>query len=74
MEWHGIQIPQAISTMLTEIGLRFNFVTDTGKNSTSRGLDFAENPEHEEGFLRYAVEYYTASNMCKISHNTHYHS
>ena len=55
MEWLGIQIPQAISTMLNEIGLRFNFVTDTGsyeegdiyfydRNPAGRGLDFAKNP------------------------------
>jgi hypothetical protein len=30
MEWFGIQIPQVVSIMLNEIGLRFNFVTDTG--------------------------------------------
>jgi hypothetical protein len=66
MEWHGMQIPQVISTMLNEIGLRFNFVTDTGsyeegnlyfydRNPVGRGLDFAENPDQEEEFLRYAV-------------------
>ena len=56
MEWPWIQIPQAISTMLNEIGLRFNFVTDSGSyeegdlyfydsNPTGRGLDFADNPD-----------------------------
>jgi hypothetical protein len=30
MEWHGINIQQDISIMLKEIGLRFNFVTNTG--------------------------------------------
>jgi hypothetical protein len=67
MEWHGIQIPEAISTMLNEIGLRFNFVTATGsyeerdlyfsdKNPAGRGLYFAENPDLEEDFVKYAVE------------------
>ena len=54
MEWPGIQIPHAISTMLNEIGLRFNFITHTGsyeegdlyfydRNPAGRGLDFAKN-------------------------------
>ena len=67
MEWPGIQIPQAISAMLTEIGLQFTFYTDVGyyeksvlhfydKNPTGRGLDFAENLEQEEDCMRYVVE------------------
>jgi len=67
MEWPRIRIPLAISTMLYGIGLRFNFVTDTGiyeeedlyfydRNPDSRGLDFANNPDQEEDFLRYAIE------------------
>ena len=67
MEWRVIQIPQAISTILNEIGLRFNFVTNTDSyeegdlyfydmNPAGRGLDFAENPDQEEDFLRYATE------------------
>ena len=67
MEWPGIHIPQAILTMLNEIELQFNFVIDTGSyeegdlyfydmNPTGRGLDFAENLDQEEDFLRYAVE------------------
>ena len=53
--------------MLTEIGLQFTFATDVGcyeesvlyfydRNPTGIGLYFAENPEQEEDFLRYAVE------------------
>ncbi len=53
MEWPGIQITQALSTMLNEIGLRFNFVTYTGsyeegdlyfydRNPVGRGLDFPQ--------------------------------
>jgi hypothetical protein len=53
--------------MLNEIGLKFNFVKYTGnyeegylyfftKNPASRGLGFAENPDQEEDFLRYAVQ------------------
>ena len=52
--------------MLNEIGLRFNFVTNTGsyeegnlyfndKSPAGRGLDFAENPDQEEDFMRYAL-------------------
>jgi len=67
MAWPRIQIPKTISTMLNEIGLRFNFVTYTGgyeegdlyfydKNPECRGLDFADNPDQEEDFLRNVVE------------------
>jgi len=67
MEWPGIQIPQAISTMIRETRLSFPIVTDIGcyeegilyfyeRNPARRGLDFAENPEQEEDYLRYAVE------------------
>jgi hypothetical protein len=67
MEWPGIQIPQAISAMLTEIGLQFTFSIDIGcykesvlyfydRNPAGRGLDFADKPEQEEDFMRYAVE------------------
>ena len=53
--------------MLNEIGLRFNFVTYTGsyeegdlyfydKNPAGRELDFADNPDHKEDFLRYAIK------------------
>ena len=56
MEWPGIQIPQAISAMLTEIGLQLTFSTDIGcyeesvlyfcdKNPAGHGLDFEDNPE-----------------------------
>ncbi len=67
MEWLRVHMPQAIFTMLNKIGLRFNFVTNTisykvgdlyfyNRNPTGRGLDFAENPDQEEDFLRYAGE------------------
>jgi len=53
--------------MLTEIGLQFTFSADIGcyedsvlyfydRNPAGCGLDFADNPEQEEYFLRYAVE------------------
>ena len=53
--------------MLNDIGMRFNFVTNTGsyeegdlyfydRNPAGRGLDFAKNLGQEEDLLRYAVE------------------
>ena len=53
--------------MLNEIGLRFNFVTNTcsyeegdlylyDRNPVGRGLNFAENPEQDEDLLRHAFE------------------
>jgi len=67
MEWPSIQIPQTISAMLTEIGIQFTFSTDISfyeesviyfynSNPARRGLDFADNPEQEEDFPRYAIE------------------
>ena len=52
--------------MLTRIGLQFTFATDVGsyeesvlyfydRSPSGRGLDFAENPEQEDNFMRYCL-------------------
>jgi hypothetical protein len=80
MEWHGIQIPHVISTILNEIGQRFNFATDTSSyeegdlyfydmNPTGRGFYFADNPDQKEDFLRYAVELYYLKMYIYIGYN-----
>jgi hypothetical protein len=67
LEWSGIQIPQAIISNLDEKPLKCSFIIDTGtweahyltfyeRYLVGRGLDFTENPDHKEDFLRYAVE------------------
>ena len=64
--------------MLNEIGVRFNFVADTGsyeegdlyfydRNPAGRGLDFGENPDHEEDFMRYAIESHCLNPMQDIA-------
>jgi hypothetical protein len=64
--------------MLNEIGLRFNFITDTGnyeegdlyfydKNPARRGLDFAKNPDQKEDFLRYAIEMHCLNSVHDIA-------
>ena len=55
--------------MLNEIRLRFNFVRDTDNYEEgdlyfydgNPALDFPENPDHEEDFLRYAIEMHCLS-------------
>ena len=67
MEWLGIQIPQAIATNLLDKLLKFTFTPVKGdnvkhlltfyeRNLARRGLDFTNNPDSKEDFLRYAVE------------------
>ena len=67
MEWPGIQTPQAIINNLNEKPLKFTFSTDKGareehylsfyeRNPTGRGLDFTDNPDAKDDFIRYAVE------------------
>ena len=64
--------------MLSETRLSFLFVTDIGcyeegvlyfyeRNPAGRGLDFAENPEQEEDFLRYAVELHCLNHVQDIA-------
>jgi hypothetical protein len=67
IKWPGIQIPQAIANKLLEKSLKCSFTTDTGaseehlltfyeRNPAGRGLDFSENPDSKEDFLRYTIE------------------
>ena len=67
IEWLGIQIPQAIANNLFDKSLKFTFTTDTGdsedhlltfyeRNSARRGLDFTNNTDTKENFLKYSVE------------------
>jgi hypothetical protein len=65
-EWHGVQIPQSIISLLQDNSLTVPFLTDDGdklfdyitfyeRNPAGRGLDFTDNPADKEPFLRYAV-------------------
>ena len=67
MELPGIQIPQAIAINLIDNLLKIKFITTKGyneehliifyeRNPIGRGLDFIDNPDSKEDFLRYAVE------------------
>jgi hypothetical protein len=67
VEWPGIQTPQAIISNLNEKPLKINFYTDKGareehylsfyeRNPAGRGLDFTENPDAKEKYIRYAVD------------------
>ena len=67
VEWPGIKIPQAIINNLSEKPLKLNFYTDKGareehylsfyeRNPTGRGLDFTENPDAKEDYIRNAID------------------
>ena len=67
IEWPGIQIPLAITTLLQDKGLEFPFINNNNeweqhqlyfyeRNPAGRGLDFTEAEDTKEEFLRYAVE------------------
>jgi hypothetical protein len=67
MEWLGIQIPQAIASNLINKLLKLNFITAKDnnerhlitfyeRNPAGRGLDFTDNPDSKDDFLRYEVE------------------
>jgi len=67
IEWPGIQIPQAILSLLDEKGLRFTFYNNMRvaeehtlhfyeRNPTRCGLDFNDHPDDKTYFVRYAVE------------------
>ena len=67
IEWPGLQIPQAIISLLEQKGLRFTFYNDKReaedhtlhfyeRNSTGRGLDFDDYPDDKTDLFRYAVE------------------
>ena len=67
MEWPGIQIPKAIANNLLDKLLKFNFriakgnneeplITFYERNPAGRGLDFTDNFDSKDDFLRYAAE------------------
>ena len=67
MEWPGIQIPQAILSLLDKKGITYQFLDDKGaweestlqfyeRNPARRGMDFDDEPEDKPNFVRYAVE------------------
>ena len=67
IEWPGIQIPQAILSMLEEKGLMVTFYNDKReaeehtlhfdeRNLVGRGLVFDDHPDDKNDFVRYAVE------------------
>ena len=66
-EWPGIQIPQAILSMLDRKRLQFTSFKDKRegeahtlvfyeRNPAGRGLDFDDFPENKLDFIRYALE------------------
>ena len=68
MEWPGIQIPQAILSLLDTKGIVYHFLDDKGaweestllfyeRNPAGRGMDFDDTPENKPDFVRYAVEF-----------------
>jgi hypothetical protein len=68
MEWPGIQIPEAILSLLDTKGITYHFLDDKGaweesalwfyeRNPARRGLDFDDIPEDKPDFVRYAVEF-----------------
>jgi len=77
IEWHGIQIPQAIISNLDDKPLKCSFITYAGnweehfltfyeRNPAGRGLDITENPYHKIDFLRYAVELHCLNPVADI--------
>ena len=67
MQWPGIQIPQAIISMLDNKDLLVDFMDDNGeteqhyiqfyeRNPAGRGIDFDDAPDDKPDFVRYAVE------------------
>ena len=67
MEWPGIQITQAILSLLGTKGILYSFLDDKRaweeslihfyeRNPAGRGLDFDDAPEDMPVFTRYAVE------------------
>jgi hypothetical protein len=67
IEWHGIQIPQAILSLLDEKGLQITFYNDKReaeehtlhfyeRNPARRGMDFDDHPDDKTDFVRYAVK------------------
>ena len=67
IEWPGIQIPQAILSLLEEKGLLITFYNDKReaeehtlhfyeRNPAGRGLDFDDHPDDKTDFVRYAVK------------------
>ena len=68
MKWPGIQIPQAVLTLLDDESILCLFSQEEGytyisnvyfydRNPTSKELDFDSSPEQKEPFLRYAVSF-----------------
>ena len=63
----GIQIPQAIQSMMDRKGLQFTFLNDKRvredhtllfyeRNPAGRGLEFDDFPEDDHEFVRYSLE------------------
>ena len=68
IEWPGIQIAQALLTLLDNRLLLCPFPQDAGyiytnnlcfydRNPAGKELDFDSNPEQEESFLKYVVSF-----------------
>ncbi len=68
MEWPGIQIPQALLTLLEDRSLLCPFSQEEGytyksniylydRNPAGKELDFESNPYYNENYMRYAVSF-----------------
>jgi len=77
IEWLGIQIPTAITSLLEDTGLNFPFINDNNeweqhdvhfyeRNPTGRGLDFTDTEDIKSDFLRYVVEYHCQNPIADI--------
>ena len=66
IEWHGVQIPQAITRILQKRGIKLSLVNNDGeyqdstiyfyeRNPAGKGREFDEFPAQKSDFLRYGV-------------------
>ena len=67
IEWPRVQIPQALTSILQDKGIKISLINNEGKfqeapiyfyerNPAGQGLDFDENPDQKSDFLKYAIQ------------------
>jgi hypothetical protein len=68
IEWLGVHIPQATTSVLQNRGIKLSLINNDGeyqdttiyfydRNQAGRGLEFDEFPAQKADFLRYAVQF-----------------